>query len=77
MPSVHLVEPEGTYLIWMDFSELGLSDEELDDRIVNKAGLWLDKGTMFGSEGEFFQRMNIACPRQIVVEAMERLKKIL
>ena len=77
MPSVRLIEPEGTYLIWMDFSELGLSDEELDDRIVNKAGLWLDKGTMFGSEGEFFQRMNIACPRQIVVEAMERLKKIL
>ena len=50
LPLVRLVEPEGTFLLWLDFSALGLSDSEIDDIIVNKAKVWLDRGTMFGSE---------------------------
>lgn len=76
LPLVRLVEPEGTYLIWLDFSALGYSDAELDDIIVNKAKLWLDRGTMFGEEGENFQRINIATPRPILQDALERLEKV-
>lgn len=75
LPSIRLVEPEGTYLIWLDCRGLGLSDKELDDLIVHKAGLWLDGGTMFGAGGEGFQRINIACPASILENALERLKK--
>lgn len=75
LPKVSLVEPEGTYLIWMDFRTLGLSDKELDELFVKKAGLWLDTGKMFGAGGEGFQRMNIACPRSLLQEALDRMEK--
>ena len=77
LPKVRLIEPEGTYLIWLDFSAYGYSDAELDDLIVNKAKVWLDRGTMFGSEGENYQRINIATPRPLLQEALERLAKAL
>lgn len=76
LPKVRLIEPEGTYLIWLDFSAYGYSDAQLDDIIVNKAKVWLDRGTMFGSEGENYQRINIATPRPILKEALERLEKV-
>ena len=76
LPKVRLIEPEGTYLIWLDFSALGYSDAELDDIIVNKAKLWLDRGTMFGPEGANFQRINIATPRPVLQDALERLEKV-
>ena len=75
LPSIRLVEPEGTYLVWLDFRALGIPDKELNDLIVHKAGLWLNAGTMFGAGGEGFQRMNIGCPAAILREALERLKK--
>ncbi|HWP50115.1 MAG TPA: MalY/PatB family protein [Clostridia bacterium] len=75
LPQVRLVEPEGTYLIWLDFSALGLSDQALNDLMVHKAGLWLDGGTMFGEGGEGFQRINIACPRKTLQDALQRLNK--
>lgn len=75
LPSLSLVEPEGTYLAWIDCSKLGLSEEELEDLIVNKAGLWLDNGTMFGEEGLGFQRINAACPRATLEKALKQLKK--
>lgn len=73
LPGVRQVEAEGTYLIWLDFRETGLTPDQLDDLIVHKAGLWLDSGKMFGKAGEGFQRINIACPRSILKEALERL----
>ena len=76
LSKVRLIEPEGTYLIWLDFSALGYSDAELDDIIVNKAKLWLDRGTMFGPEGANFQRINIATPRPVLQDALERLEKV-
>lgn len=75
LPKVHMVEPEGTYLIWLDFRALGLPDKELDELIVKKAGLWLDAGMMFGAGGAGFQRMNIACPRSLLQEALNRMEK--
>lgn len=74
LPQIHLVEPEGTYLIWLDCRELELTDKKLEELIIGKAGLWLDSGTMFGNGGEGFQRINIACPKETLKKAMERLK---
>ena len=73
LPLVRLIEPEGTFLLWLDFSKLGLSDSEIDDIIVNKAKVWLDRGTMFGPEGEFYQRINVATPRPVLEEALNRI----
>lgn len=73
MPDIRLVEPQGTYLTWLNCSALGLSDKALDELIVNKAKLWLDAGTMFGLGGEGFQRINIACPRALLKQALDQL----
>jgi cystathionine beta-lyase len=75
LPKLRLIEPQGTYLLWLDFSAYGLSQTELDRRIVSGAGLWLDSGTMFGREGEGFQRINIACPRATLLDALSRLER--
>jgi cystathionine beta-lyase len=72
---VKLVKPEGTYLLWLDFRDYGLTQEELQRKIEDEAGLWLDSGTMFGQEGNGFWRMNIACPKTTLLEALERLHK--
>ena len=76
LPGVKMVEHEGTYLVWLDFRGTGLSVEELDDKIINQAKLWLDSGKIFGSCGEGFQRINVACPRKVLEEAMERIKNV-
>jgi cystathionine beta-lyase len=70
-------KPEGTYLLWLDFTALGLDDKALDDLIINKAGLWLDSGKMFGKAGSGYQRINAACPSIVLEVALERIKKAL
>lgn len=75
LPGVKLIEPQGTYLVWLDLRELGMTPEQQDNFFVNTAGLWLDTGTMFGEEGAGFERINIACPRTTLTEALERLEK--
>ena len=77
LPKVRLIEPEGTFLLWLDFSAYNFSDKELDEIIVHKAKVWFDRGTMFGSEGNNFQRINIATPRPLLQEALERIKNAL
>lgn len=75
LSKIKLVEPEGTYVIWLDFSGYGLSDEEINQKMIHEAKLWLDKGTMFGEEGEFFQRINIAAPRKTIEQALLALER--
>ncbi len=75
IPGVQLSPHEGTYLLWLDCSGLQLSAEELEDLIIKKAKLWLDSGNIFGEAGRGFQRINVACPRKILTEALERLEK--
>lgn len=70
---IKVIVPEGTYLLWLDFSGLGLTDKEINGRILNNAKVWLDSGSMFGTEGEKFQRINCATPRAILKEALERI----
>ena len=74
MPQIRLIEPEGTYLPWVDFSKLGLNTPELERFIVERAKLWLDGGHIFGAGGAGFQRFNIATPRTILQEALDRLE---
>jgi cystathionine beta-lyase len=73
LDGVRLVEPEGTYLIWLDCRGLSLNEQEREELIVKKAGLWLDSGRMFGECGEGFERINIACPRKTLETAFYRL----
>lgn len=73
LPGVRVIEPEGTYLAWLDFRELGFSKDELETFMLEKARVWLDEGYIFGSGGEGFERVVLACPRKILAEAMERI----
>ncbi len=72
--SLSLIEPEGTYLLWVDFRALGLTEAQRQDLIENKANLWLDSGAMFGPDGEGFERFNVACPRSVLKQAFEQLE---
>jgi len=73
---IKLVEPEGTYLAWLDCNELGLSAKRLDETLTHKGKLWLSAGTSFGKGGNGFVRMNVACPRAVLQNALDRLKSI-
>lgn len=75
MPKVKVRIPEGTYVMWMDFSSYGISPKEVHDRIYNKANVVLEDGKMFGEEGLPFQRICIPSPRPIIKEAFERIAK--
>ena len=77
IPLIKLIIPEGTYLLWLDFRRLQISDKELNDLLIEHARLWLDSGTMFGKEGKGFQRINIACPRAYLRQALNQLKNAL
>jgi cystathionine beta-lyase len=74
VPQITAVRPEGTYLVWLDCRRLGLEKEALEKLMLNEAKIFFSEGYTFGVEGEGFERMNIACPRAILVEALERLK---
>lgn len=73
LPKVKFVKPQGTYLLWLDFREIGINDAALNSLLINDTGLGLNAGNGFGKEGELFQRMNIACPRATVQLALNKL----
>ncbi len=75
LPKAKVVDPDGTYLLWVDFTGYGISQEELEHRILDRARLWLDAGAIFGPETALFERFNLATPRAVVEEAMGRLKQ--
>ncbi|WP_017754338.1 MalY/PatB family protein [Calidifontibacillus oryziterrae] len=75
MPKVKVRIPEGTYIMWMDFSSYGISPKEVHDRIYNKANVILEDGIMFGEEGLHYQRICIPSPRPMIKEAFERIAK--
>lgn len=75
IPQCKLIEPQATYLAWVDCTGFGLTGEELEDLIKNKAKLWLDTGRIFGASSECFMRFVLACPRVTLKEALDRLKK--
>ncbi len=74
IPGLKMLRPEGTYLVWVDMRALGMDDEQLRDFMLERARIATDFGFVFGPGGEGFQRFNLACPRSIVVEAVDRLE---
>jgi len=74
LEGVKLVPMEATYLAWLDFNGTGLSSEQVDSLVLRKAKLWLNSGSKFGKIGAGFQRLNLACPRSTLAEALNRLK---
>lgn len=74
LPQVKVSPLQGTYLAWLDFRALGYNYQELEQKMVH-ADLYLDEGYVFGAEGKGFERINIACPSSVLLEALERLKK--
>lgn len=75
LPDIALIEPDGTYLVWLDLRKLGLTEQQQRQLIVQDAKLWLDTGTLFGQGGDGFERINIACPRATIKQAMQRLER--
>lgn len=73
-PGIAAYLPEGTYLLWLNCGGLGLTQPDLERFFLEKAKLGLNSGTDFGPEGQGYMRMNLACPKVTVIEAMRRLK---
>ena len=74
IPEVKVMRPDATYLIWLDFSAFGLSDEEINNKLIH-AGVGLNRGIQFGKQGRGFMRINIGCPRSVLQEALLRIQK--
>ena len=76
IPKIIVIEPEGTYLVWLDFKAYNLNYTTLEKKILEEAKLALDQGYTFGAGGEGFVRINIACPRSILEEGLNRLARV-
>ena len=74
IPAIRPLRPQASFLVWLDCRGLGLSHDSLVDLFVNKAGLALNDGAMFGREGSGFMRLNVGCPRATLTLALERLR---
>ncbi len=75
LPCIKLIEPEGTYLLWLDCRKMGLNDEQLKQFFIQRAGVGLSPGVLFGEQGSGFMRMNIAAPRHVIAEALEKINR--
>ena len=75
LPEVQVMRPDATYLLWIDCRGLGLDRKGLKELMYNKAGVAFNEGSVFGTEGEGWLRINIACPRTLLENALERFCK--
>ena len=75
LPQFPITRLEATYLVWMDCRALGMTSEELEERLVDDARLWLNAGSMYGADGDGFMRWNIACPRSVLQDGLERFRR--
>lgn len=77
LPDFPVIKLEGTYLVWVDCRHLGISSEELEEKLIREGEVWLNPGSMYGTAGEGFMRINIACPKSRLEEGLKRLRKVL
>lgn len=75
LPMIKTSKPEGTYLMWLDFNGVGIPQDKIQDFLINEAKVAMNDGATFGENGKGFFRMNVACPRYMVEEAMEKIEK--
>ena len=73
LPQIGMIEPEGTYLLWLDCSALGMNDRQLKEFFVQQAGVGMSPGTLFGEQGGGYMRMNIGAPRSVIRQALENI----
>jgi cystathionine beta-lyase len=74
IPQIRVIRPQATYMVWLDCTQLKMAPSRLKEFMINKAGLGLSDGPLFGKEGEGFQRINIGCPRSVLYEALLKLQ---
>lgn len=74
IPKVKIIIPEGTYLVWLDCRELGMDSGSLKNFFIKQARVGLNDGIIFGKDGAGFQRMNIACPRPLLLDGLQRIE---
>lgn len=75
LPMIKMIRPEATYMAWLDFSGLGMEDKELSKFLINEAGIGLNPGIQFGTQGKGFMRLNLACPRKTLEKGLSKLEK--
>lgn len=73
LPQLDIVHPDGTYLVWVDFRQTGIDADELNQRLLDEAKVYLSAGPAYGELGKGFMRFNIACPRVVLAEALHRI----
>ena len=74
IPKVHLIEPEGTFLAWLDFRDLGMEAKQLEKFLAQESRLALNSGYWFGRQGAGYARMTVACPQSMLKEGLLRLE---
>ena len=74
MPKLKVKKPEWTYLLWVDFNSLNVDEKDLKDALINKGKVALNSGSSFGIGGDGYYRINLACPRAMVLEALKRIE---
>lgn len=74
LPQIKVIPLDATYLVWLDFGFLNQNATQLSKMLIEEEKLWLNAGTMYGNSGEGFLRINIACPRVLLLEGLDRLK---
>jgi len=77
LPQFPVIKLEGTYLVWVDCSVLNKSSEAIATELLNTRKVWINEGTMYGNSGEQFIRINIACPKELLKEALKRIEETL
>lgn len=75
LPGLDVVEMEGTYLVWVDCRPLGIDSDSLEHQLLEEERLWLNSGTMYGKDG--FMRINIACPRSVMIDGLNRFRSFI
>jgi cystathionine beta-lyase len=75
IPKIKVIKPEATYLVWLDCRQLGFNAKDLNNFMIKKARVALDDGYWFGTVGEGFMRINIACPRSFLEEGLKRIER--
>ena len=73
LPAVTSQKPEGTYLIWLDFSAYGLTDNQLQRKLIKEANVVLNQGSIFGPRGSHHMRLNFACPKELLEKALNQI----
>ncbi len=75
LPDFPVLPLEGTYLAWVNCSILGIGSQEIEDRLIDENKVWVNAGVHYGPDGDSFVRVNLACPRSILLEGLDRLYK--